>query len=226
LKFLTLRRTVKVRSTEKSIQAGFSLSELLIVVAIILVVGGVSLPSLARFLDNARLKSASQQVASLYQQARIRSTQDNTYYELVSTAPGVRPALVCIDLDGDGTCEATEPQVQLPLQVSLNNAGIPAALDQITLGFSPIGVETSVMYNQADLMVPGLAWNSRGLPCQRMSTTSPCANLTPSGSVAWIQYLQMQRSTTDVSYAAVTVSPTGRVKTWTYSPSSGGQSWF
>jgi prepilin-type N-terminal cleavage/methylation domain-containing protein len=227
VKASNLRRTVRVKSSKQSTSAGFSLNELLIVVAIILVVAGMSLPSISRVIDNARLKSASQQLASLYQQARIRSTQDNTYYELLSTAPGVRPAQVCIDLDGDGACGATEPQIQLPLQVTLSNVGLPVVLDQATLGFSPIGVEGSVMYNQRDLMVPGLAWNSRGLPCQRTTTTSPCANLTPGGAVAWVQYLQMQRSTIDTSYAAVTVSPTGHVRTWSYAPASGGnRSWF
>lgn len=216
-----------MRSAANKAETGFSLTELLIVVAIILVVGGLALPSISRMLDVARLKSASQQVAGLYQQARIRATQDNTYYELVSTAPGVRPAQVCIDLDGDGACGPAEPQVQLPPQVSLNNAGLPVVLDQPTLGFTAFGVEGSVMYNQSNLMVPGLAWNERGLPCQRTTTNSPCVNLIPSGSVAWVQYLQMQRSTVDVAYAAVTVSPTGRIKTWTYAGAAGGgRSWF
>lgn len=214
-----------MRSTGKKTEAGFSLTELLVVVAIILIVGGVALPSFSRMLDTARLKSASQQVASLYQQARIRATQDNTYYEIVGTGPGIRPALVCIDLDSDGVCGPTEPQVQLPPGVSLNNTAVPVLLDQPTLGFNAFGVEGSVMYNQLDNLVPGLAWNERGLPCQRASTTSPCANLIASGSVAWVQYLQMQQSAADIAYAAITVSPTGRVKTWTYG-GAGGRSWF
>jgi prepilin-type N-terminal cleavage/methylation domain-containing protein len=214
-----------VKSTGPKKQTGFSLTELLIVVAIILIVGGVALPSFSRMLDTARLKSASQQVASLYHQARIRAAQDNTYYEIVGTGAGVRPALLCIDLDNDGLCGANEPQVQLPGGVSLNNTAIPVVLDQSTLGFSPVSIEGSVMYNQQDNLVPGLAWNERGLPCQRTTTASPCVNLIPSGSVAWVQYLQMQQSAADVAYAAVTVSPTGRIKTWTYS-GPGGRSWF
>lgn len=211
---------------EKKSRAGFSLTELLIVLAIMLVVGGLALPSISRVVDNAKLKSAAEQLASFYQQARIRSTQDNTYYEVLSTPPGARPAQVCLDLDGDGLCAPTEPQVQLSGLVTLNNAGLPVTMDQTTLGFTPISLESSVMYNQQDHMVPGLAWNGRGLPCQRTSTTSGCVNLIPSGSVAWVQYLQMQRSTVDISYAAVAVSPTGRVKIWVYTPApGGGRSW-
>jgi hypothetical protein len=43
----------------------------------------------------------------------------------------------------------------------------------------------------------------------------------------WVQYLQLQRSGSDTIYAAVTVSPTGRVKTWIYIPSGNGNGeWF
>ena len=215
-----------MRLAGKKSRAGFSLTELLIVLAIMLVVGGVALPSISRVVDNAKLKSAAEQLASFYQQARIRSTQDNTYYEVLSTPPGARPAQVCLDLDGDGVCAPTEPQVQLSGLVTLNNTGLPVTMDQTTLGFTPLSVEDSVMYNQQDRMVPGLAWNGRGVPCQRTSTTSGCVNLITSSStsrsVAWVQYLQMQRSTVDISYAAVSVSPTGRVKTWVYTAAPGG----
>lgn len=211
-------------------QAGFSLTELLVVLAIILVVGGLSIPSLSRSIDSARLKSAAQQVAGIYQQGRILSTRDDTFHELLIAAPASGPAQICVDLDGDAACQANEPQVQLPAQVRLINSGVPLELDSATLGFSPLAT-SSTTYNQQGFPVHALAWNGRGLPCQRTSPTSACLNWTTTatgaGPVAWVQYLQMQRSMQDVAYAAVTVSPTGRIKTWTYAPAqNGGGSWF
>ena len=212
-------------------ETGFSLTELLVVLAILLIVSGLSIPSISRAIDNARLKSAAQQVASIYQQARIRSTQDNTYHELLVSSSGITPAQICLDLDGDAACGANDPQVQLPSNVSLISQGVPVQLDITTLGFSPLTTETSTTYNQQDIPVHALAWNGRGLPCQRTSSTSPCSNWTTTASsaaaVAWLQYLQLQRSANDAVYAAVTVSPTGRIKTWTYTPGqNGGRSWF
>jgi prepilin-type N-terminal cleavage/methylation domain-containing protein len=212
-------------------EPGFSLTELLVVLAIILIVTSLSIPSVSRAIDNARLKSAAQQVASIYQQARIRSTQDNTYHEVLISPLGIAPAQICLDLNGDSVCGADEPQVQLPAQVSLISQGVPVALDVTTLGFSPLTTDTSTTYNQQDMAVHALAWNARGLPCQRTSSSSPCSNWTTTASsaaeVAWIQYLQLQRSAQDAAYAAVTVSPTGRIKTWTYAPTrSGGRAWY
>jgi prepilin-type N-terminal cleavage/methylation domain-containing protein len=211
-------------------QAGFSLTELLVVLAIILIVGGLSIPTFSRSIDSARLKTASQQIASIYQQGRSLATRDDTFHEILLSAPLGGPAQICVDVDGDAVCEASEPQVQLPPQVLLISTGVPVELDSSTLGFSPLAA-SSTTYNQQNIGVHALAWNGRGLPCQRTSTTSGCTNWTTSpagaGSVAWVQYLQMPQSSGAVAYAAVSVSPTGRIKTWTYAPGqNGGGSWF
>lgn len=212
-------------------QPGFSLTELLVVLAIILIVGGLSLPSISRTIDSAKLKSAAQQVANIYQQTRIRSAQDNTYYDVQAGMAGISPAQMCLDLDGDGVCGANEPQVQLPPQVALISTGMPVQLDPATLGFSPLTTDSSSTYSQKGLQVHALAWNARGLPCQRTSSTSACTNWTTTavgaGPVAWVQYLQLRRTADEADYAAVTVSPTGRIKTWIYAPAqNGGRAWY
>ncbi|MGH9565287.1 MAG: pilus assembly FimT family protein [Candidatus Angelobacter sp.] len=200
-------------------RAGFSLTEMLVVVAIILIVGGISVPTLSRAVDNAKLKSAAQQVAGLYEQAKIRATQDDTYHELLAS-----PAQMCLDLDGNAACDASDPDVELPAQVSLISQGVPVELDPAVLGFAPLNEDNSATYNQQGTQVHALAWNSRGLPCQRTSPSAVCSN---NGQVAWVQYLQLQRTINEASYAAVTVSPTGRVKVWTYaSGSNNGRNWF
>jgi len=197
-------------------KAGFTLAELLIVVTIILIVGGLSIPSLSRAIDNSRIKGATQKLAAVYQDSRIRATQDNTSYEVLVSPPGIKPAQVCIDLDGNGICGAGEPVTTFPTYVTLNNVGVPVPLDSTTLHYPVTNTENSSMYSQQDTLAPGLAWNSRGLPCQRSSASAPCLG------TGWVQHLQMQRSNGEIIYAAVTVSPTGRVKTWIYIPSGNG----
>jgi prepilin-type N-terminal cleavage/methylation domain-containing protein len=195
-------------------QAGFTLAEMIIVVTIILVVGAMSLPILTRAIDNSRLKGAAQTLASTYQDARIRATQNNTSYEVLVSAPGISPAQVCIDLDGDGVCGAGDPVTTFPAQVSLNNLGVPVRLDSVQLRYPATDTEHA---NPA----PGLAWNARGMPCTQDSATSPCS------VTGWVQHLQLQRANGDVMYAAVTASPTGRVKTWVFIPSGNGNGqWF
>jgi Tfp pilus assembly protein FimT len=202
--------------------AGVTLTELCVVTAMILVLTGLSLPSLNRILDGAKLKAAAGQMAGFYEQSRIRAAQDDTYYELLVSAPGVRPSHVCLDLNGDGVCNANEPQVEVSLTVTVADRGsVPSPLDAATLGFSPLTHASSTMYNQQNRLVPGLAWNGRGLPCQRVSPTSPC-----SAVAGWVQYLKLARSSTDEMYAAIAVGPTGRIKVWTYANSGGARNWF
>ena len=197
-------------------QTGFTLAELLVVVSIILVVGGLSIPSLSRAIDNSRIKSATEKLAAVYQDARIRATQDNTSYEIIVSPSGVKPAQVCLDLDGDGICGPGDPVTIFPPQVTLSNLGIPLPLDSAQLKYPVANTENSSMHTAQDTLAPGLAWNGRGLPCQRSSASAPCL------ASGWVQHMEFMRSGNDVIYAAVTVSPTGRIKTWIYSPSGSG----
>jgi len=197
--------------------------ELGVVITIALIVTGVSLPTLTRAINNARLKSSANSIASIYQQARLRAAQDDTYYEVIATRAGAAaPARVCVDLNGDGVCQNTEPVAVLPPQIAVSNIGVPVPLPGADLGFNlPVNTENSVMYNQQNMSVPGLGMNSRGMPCQRISSTSACNQ-----PIEWVQYVQWQNSGNNNLYAAVTVSPTGRVRVWTYTNAGNGNgSW-
>ena len=208
---------MKVNTTDR--RGGFTLMELGVVIAIVLIVTGVSLPTLTRAVNNARLKSSANSIASIYQQARMRAAQDDTYYEVIVTRAGAAQTRVCLDLNGDGVCQDTEPMAVLPPQVAVSNIGVPVPLPGADLGFNlPVNTENSVMYNQQNMNIPGLGINSRGVPCQRISSTSACNQ-----SIEWVQYLQWQNAGNGNNfYAAVTVSPIGRVRVWTYSNSGNG----
>jgi len=196
-------------------EAGFTLAETLIVVTIILIVGGLSIPSLNRVIDNSRLKGAAQTLAATYQNARIRATQDNNSYQVLISPPGTTPAQACIDLDGDGVCGAGDPVTLFSSQIALSNVGVPVPLGP-QLNYRVTDVEHSNTYSAQGTLAQGLAWNAVGVPCQRDSATSPCL------ATGWVQHLQLQRTGGDIIYAAVSVSPTGRVKTWIYISSGNG----
>ncbi len=59
-------------------QQGFSLVEMLIVVAIIAIMAAISLPSIGQYIRNYRIKGASQEVASQLQTARGKAVSTNT----------------------------------------------------------------------------------------------------------------------------------------------------
>lgn len=202
-----------VKSMAKSraslaLQSGFTLTEMIVVLAIILAVAGMAIPNLTRAIDASRIKGSAQSLAAAYQDARIRATQNDTSYQVLISPPGISPAQICIDLDRDGTCSAGDPVTTFPAQVKVSNLGVPVPLGLAQLHFPTITTEQPAPAN--------LTWNSVGLPCQRTSSTSACT------AVGWVQHLQLLGANGDVMYAAVTVSPTGRVKTWTFIPSGNG----
>jgi prepilin-type N-terminal cleavage/methylation domain-containing protein len=202
-------RTVKLMAKSKATldsQSGFTLAELIVVVAIVLVVSGLSVPNITRAIETSRIKGAAQELAAAYQDARIRATQKDTFYQVLVSSPGISPAQICIDLDGDGTCSAGDPVTTFPTQVKVSNLGVPVPLGPTQLHFPAITTEP---------LGASLTWNAVGLPCQR----SPSGTCTTMG---WVQHLQLPRANGDVLYAAVTVSPTGRVKTWIFISSGNG----
>jgi Tfp pilus assembly protein FimT len=207
--------TVKSMANSKAplnSQSGFTLAELIIVATIILAVGALSIPNFTRAIDTSRIKGAAQSLAAVYQDARIRATQKDTSYQVL-ISPGTSPAQICIDLDGDGTCSAGDPITAFAGQIKVSNLGVPVPLGTAQLNYQTTNTEH---FN-------GLTWNAMGLPCQR-PPSSPTAACT---AIGWVQHLQLLRANGGVMYAAVTVSPTGRVKVWTFIPSGNGNgSWL
>ena len=188
-----------------SSEAGFSLVELVIVVAIFLIVAAIAVPSASALLNRVKLRGAAQQLADLYQEARMKAVQDDTYYEVLVSADFTR---AYVDVNGDGT-EGNLIFVA-PSAMTLSNSGVPAGLDA-KLGFANFDqVETSTTFDSDGNQRSGIAWSSRGFPCQRNSATSPCQT-----GRGWLQYLQHQEAG-GVAYAAVSVSPSGKVKIWSY----------
>jgi prepilin-type N-terminal cleavage/methylation domain-containing protein len=209
---MEVHETVKLMANSKApldSQSGFTLSELIIVVTIVLVVGGLSIPNLTRAIDTSRIKGAAQSLAAVYQDARIRATQKDTSYQVL-ISPGTSPAQICIDLDGDATCSAGDPVTTFAGQIKVSNLGVPVPLGPAQLNYLITDTEHSNASGK------GLTWNAMGLPCQRTSPTAPCT------AMGWVQHLQLLRANGGVMYAAVTVSPTGRVKVWTFIPSGNG----
>src|SRR2546430_673778 len=96
------------RSRGNAASKGFSLLEIVIVMAVMLCLAGVAFPIFTKISYNVRLKSAAVNLSGLMQQARIQAARQNAVYTITIPAAG---GTACIDLNRDGTCQSGEPVI-------------------------------------------------------------------------------------------------------------------
>jgi len=221
-------------------QRGFSLLELIIVLAVVLIVAAITAPKMREIIDAQKLRGAAQEYAGLMQIARTRAAEDNKPYEIRTVVNGTSTTAF-VDLNDDGAYQPTgdaqgknpEPGIPLPEQITIGDTGAPQDFEASAtlLGAIAIDLEDSPMLDTQGNAAPGIAFNERGLPCQRDTAGGTCKNSATVNAalapIAWVTYFQYTRSGSGITkYAAVTVTPAGRIKTWTYqSNGQGGGSW-
>jgi prepilin-type N-terminal cleavage/methylation domain-containing protein len=200
--------------------SGFSLIELLIVIAIIMVVAAIATPSIMNTMDGIRLRSAASEVSGIMQQARQLAVRNNRYYTVKpAVVTGARAAYVDVNYNNafDGGAPAPEPMIQFPQSISVVNGGAPNTANLI-------GQCCATFVPQGAGILP--SFNSRGLPCVGAANPPPAnslCNIRDAGgnTVGFVYYMNQTRAFGAVGWAAVSVTPAGRIRVWTYS----GVSW-
>src|SRR5438876_1073283 len=134
-------------------QTGFSLVELLVVVAVAMIIGGMCAPLLMNTVNQYQLRAASVDLDNLLQQARMKAVRDNKFYTVKTNTSNTQ---LFFDLNGNGSWDAGEPVVVLPRGASAlpgASGGSNPSLSAATLGFTPQSSGTPIMFN------------ARGTPC-------------------------------------------------------------
>lgn len=179
---------------------GFSLLELVVVVAITLVVSAAAIPAIGTTIYNIRLRTGVNSVSGLIQNGRMLSVKQNRIYKVRFGTSG-SSAMVYVDLNDDGIPQSTEPQVQLGGDIvkSVAPTGVsPAPLDSTYLGQNPATGN------------PDPYFDSRGIPHPVGSTNTP-----------WLAYyFKDNRPLSPAGWAAISISPAGRVRTWIWNGSA------
>lgn len=193
----------------KQSEAGFTLVEMVMVVAILLVIAAFATPYMVNVIANVRLRGGMTSLAGLFQECRSQSIKQNRLMSSHFTTLAHGPVAYVKDASvSSPTLAATDWQVELGAPVTYVTSltgvtGAPTALDSTTLGYTP------------QPSSPDPTFNPRGLPCAYSSGT--CTT-----GVGYAFYFTDTRPLGNNGWAAVTISPAGRIKVWMWTGGAWG----
>jgi len=185
--------------------AGFSLIEMVVVAAVILVVIAIALPSFKQTLDGYRLDASGRAVASLLQQTRIQAARHNQpFYAQIDTS--TTPNRAYANTDKSAFTEANAQQngeavVYLDGDVGFQTTGLP---DHTQLDALMNNGNTGAV----GVISGAIGFNARGLPCTQGSSVGVC--IEASNAANYFEWFMQNKS--NLGWEAVTVTPAGRIK--------------
>jgi prepilin-type N-terminal cleavage/methylation domain-containing protein len=157
-KFVSLRRSPR---------NGFSLVELVLSLAVLLVITTLAIPVVIRSLQSYQLNSTASQLAGMLKFAKFDAIRQNTPVSCQIKHVGAN-WLVWVDSNGNGTADGAEPQMIIGGSFTLLPAGSvpnPAPIEaSLGPGFSTFswvvlsGSNTSVTYDQRGVMDVGAVY--------------------------------------------------------------------
>ena len=182
--------------------AGFSLIELMIVVAVGAVVSVIAMPNMMTGISTIRMRSNMTSLAGVLQNCRILAVKENrnmtTHFD--SSSFGIVAYVKrSTDTSNVGSKDSqVELEAPVTKMVSPSGGDAPSTLDTSVLGFTPETVDPS--------------FNPTGLPC--VYASGACQNK------GFAFYFHDNRAQGKMNWAALSISPAGRMKKWFWNGSA------
>jgi prepilin-type N-terminal cleavage/methylation domain-containing protein len=164
---------------------GFSLIELMIVVAVMITLAAITVPRVLNITADVNLRYTATNIGGLLQSARMQAVRQNTYVHIQGGAYTVGDPLLPLNsqitaFQGTGSGAPNEATFTTGLSFTLN---------------------------------PGSdnpSFNARGLPCFASSGSCP---QTP--GQGFVIFLSNSSVTGNIFWSSVVITPSGRVQIWT-----------
>jgi prepilin-type N-terminal cleavage/methylation domain-containing protein len=206
---LLTRHSMTPGNAARKCNRGFSLIELLIVVAISMIAAAMALPLVSNAVNQIHLSSSATDYANLLQRARMRAVQDDTYYQIQTQTLSGDP-IAYVDINKNGNYDTGEPMMVFASGVTDKAQSAGPALANLKLLFLPSTAQDSLQPTAIPIFGP------RGLPCK--VSGSACPYLDAGGKP--FSYLLFIQNTQNNRWEAVTLNPAARIREWAYDTKS------
>jgi len=187
---------------------GFSLLEMMIVLAIILVLAKITVPRFINIVGDINLRYVANNYSGLLQSARIQAVKKNSPFTVNITSVSTGGSAFFVHARG-GSYTTGDSMLPLGSQIRYylgTGSGAPNE-STLTCG-SGCTFASSPTY---------ASFNARGLPCAAPSGACPQNN-----AVGYLTLFSNTTITGNTSWAAVIVTAGGRIQVWT---SDGSGNW-
>jgi prepilin-type N-terminal cleavage/methylation domain-containing protein len=195
--------------------AGFSLIELLVVAAIVLVVSAFAIPTLTTTMDGIRLRGTTGSATNIAQRCRMQAAKRNLYQRLHFATVGSRVVLFVTDGTDAAVAPLTTDKTLWAQYWFSGEFSIPGAP---TGAGAPPQLTSTQMWGTAT--APNINvdpyFNARGLPCLPDVVTGVCGP-----TIGFVYYYRYQ-SGGRTRWAANSISPAGRIESWIWNGNAWG----
>lgn len=187
----------QLQRSSMKMSRGFSLTELLVTIAVMLILTGMAVPTLRRAYEAYRFNYSATQLSGILKLTRFDAIRRNKQIACQIQQVGT-DWVIWVDTNGNAVADASEQQYRMTGSVSLLPAGTPPAPDAITTALGVGGLTTLSGGNGS------VAFDARG-------AVVPVGGAQPPVYVLYVG----NAAAPELGYRAVVLLPSGVVHVWT-----------